>query len=192
MNKIILLASVLVFCISGCGSSNGGGTTYYKTVNATASADSAKNPLFSDLATWADKNTICDGVQVPTITSDLVTFTIRTTKSISSGTASNLMLQGASIVFTAADTLSPVLPALFATSYIDLHGLSIPADGSVAVPVEVVTHNLKSYFYPTAVCKNVPVYSYYVQVNFDAVEAGTGKSGTIPAGMTVRIADFAD
>ncbi|MFA7402918.1 MAG: hypothetical protein WC007_02905 [Pelobacteraceae bacterium] len=192
MKKFLLLATVLVFCISGCGSSNGGGTTFYKTVNATVSVDSEKNPLFSDLAKWADINTSCNGVQVPTNTSDLVNFTITTVKSISSGTASNLMLQKATIVFTPADTLSPALPAQYATSYIDLFGLSVPADGSVAVPVEVVTHNLKSYFYPTAVCRNVPVYSYNVQVSFDAIEAGTGKSGTITAGMTVRIADFAD
>jgi hypothetical protein len=193
MNIILLFITLLVFCISGCGSTNGGGTVFFKTVNASAQVDSSStNPLFADLAKWTDKAAICDGVQVPTISPDLVKFTITSTKSISSGVASNLLLQKATIIITPADTISPVLPAIYATSYIDIGSVSVPADGSVTVSLEVVTHNLKAYFLPIAVCKDVPVYSYDVKVLFDAVEANTGKSGTIPAGMTVRVADFTD
>jgi hypothetical protein len=192
MNKNLLLATVMAFCISGCGSSNGGGTAFFNTVNVTANVDSTKTTLFSDLAKWADKNAICDGVQSPTNISDQVNFTIKSTVSISSGQASNIMLQKATVVFTPADTQSPALPALYATSYLPLVGQSVPAGGTLTVPVEVVSHNLKSYFYPTAVCRNVPVYMYNVQVVFDAIEANTGKSGTVSAAMVVKIADFAD
>lgn len=192
MVRNLLLGAVMLFFVSGCGSSDGGGTIMFNTVNVTASVDSAKNPLLSDLATWTDQNAICDGVQVPTIQNDLVNFNVTSKKSIANGTASNIMLQKATIVFTPADALSPALPAQFATTYLNLVGQTVTPDGTLSVPIEVVTHNLKSYFYPTAVCRNVPVYTYNAQVLFEAVEAGTGKTGTIPAGMTVRIADFAD
>lgn len=192
MNKILLLGAVMLVFVSGCGSSDGGGTVMFNTVNVTASADSAKNPLLSDLATWTDEATKCDGVQVPTIKNDLVNITVSSKKSISNGTASNIMLQKATIIFTPGDASTPVLPPQFATTYLNLVGQTVTPDSTLSVPVEVVTHNLKEYFYPTSVCKLVPVYTYNVQVLFDVVEAGTGKSGTIPAGMTVRIADFAD
>lgn len=192
MNKILLLGIFMSVLVSGCGSSNGGGTIMFNTVNVTASVDSAKNPLLSDLATWKDEATKCDGVQTPTIKNDLVNFTVSSKKSISNGTASNIMLQKATIIFTPADSTSPSLPPQYATTYINLVGQTVTPDGSLSVPIEVVTHNLKELFYATAVCSNVPVYSYNVQVLFDVVEAGTGKSGMIPAGMTVRIADFTD
>jgi hypothetical protein len=187
---VVLMVLGYSVILAGCGSSNGGGTIDFNTVRASASVDAAKNPLLSDLATWT--GTPCDPTATATIKNDQVNFTITSTSSISSGTISPLVLQKATITFTPADSLSPVLPAQFATTFQNLVGTIVPAGGSLSVPVEIVTHNLKEFFFPTAVCTGVPVYTYNVQVIFDAVESGTGKSGSIPAGMTVRIADFSD
>jgi len=188
MTKILLLGVVLIVFVTGCGSSDGGGTVMFNTVNVTASADSAKNPLLSDLATWSDEANRCN-TATATITNDLVNFTIVSTKSIATGTASDIMIQKATIVFSPADTQTPVLPNLLATSIINYVGLRVTAGSSLSVPIEVVPHNLKLNFDPCAIPYT---YNYNVQVLFDVVEAATGKSGTIPAGMTVRIADFAD
>lgn len=89
--------------------------------------------------------------------------------------------------------MTPALPPLYAVQYQNLLGQTIPAGGSLSVPIEIATHNLKEFLFPTLVCvASAPIYNYNVQVNFNAVESATGKSGSIPAGMTVRFADFAD
>jgi len=188
MTRILLLGAFLTALLTGCGSSDGGGTVMFNTVNATANVDSAKNPLVSDLAKWSDEPNRCN-TATATIVNDIVNFNVVSTRSISSGTASNLMLQKATIIFTPGDSMTPVLPAQLATSYQSLVGQTVLPGSNLSVPIEVVTHNLKLNFNP---CTVAPVYTYNVQVLFDAVEAGTGKSGTIQAGMTVRIADFAD
>ncbi|OGU24848.1 MAG: hypothetical protein A2X85_04180 [Geobacteraceae bacterium GWF2_54_21] len=188
MSKKLLLGIFMSALLSGCGSSDGGGTVMFNTVNITASAESAKNPLLADLATWSDETNRCTSATA-TISNEIVNFNVVSTKSISTGTASNLMLQKATIIFTPGDTLTPALPAQLATTYQDLVGQTVLPGSTLSVPVEVVTHNLKLNFNP---CSVVPVYTYNVKVLFDAIEAGTGKSGTIQAGMTVRIADFAD
>jgi len=189
MTKILLLGVVLIVFVTGCGSSDGGGTVMFNTVNVTASADSAKNPLLSDIATWSDVANKCTTATY-TVTNDLVNFTIVSTKSIATGTASDIMIQKATIIFSPADTQTPVLPSLLASSTIPYVGLKVTAGSSLSVPIEVASHNLKAHFDP---CAAIPfTYNYNVQVLFDVVESATGKTGTIPAGMIVRIADFAD
>jgi len=189
-----LLLVSLQLTLTSCGSSNMGGGASFNTVNASVSVDSAKNPLLSDLATWPDQTAICtsDPTKAPTIVNDLVNFTITSKTSISNGTPSALSVQKITLTFTPADTLTPALPSLFATQYINLSGSTVPAGGSVSIPVEVATHNFKIYFWNTVLCQVVPVYSYNVTAAFDLVEVATGKSGMVTAGMIVRVADFAD
>jgi len=59
MSKKLLLGIFMSALLSGCGSSDGGGTVMFNTVNITASAESAKNPLLADLATWSDETNRC-------------------------------------------------------------------------------------------------------------------------------------
>lgn len=191
--RMACLSFFAVVCLglSSCGNSTGGGVAAFNTVNATASVDSAKNPLLSDLATWT--GTPCATGSTITIKNDVINFSVTTTVSISNGTPSTLQLQKATITFTPADTVTPVLPALYAVQYQNLLGQSVPAGGTLSVPIEIATHSLKEYLLPKAdVCVTNSIYNYNVQVNFDAVESGTGKSGSIPAGLTVRFSDFAD
>lgn len=187
---VILTSLILAVCLSGCGSTNGGGTIDFITVSAKASADSAKNPLLSDLATWT--GTPCALGATSTIKNDMINFTVTSQASITNGTSSPLQLQKATITFTPADTATPALPPLFAVQFQNLLGQTVPAGGSLQVPVEIATHSLKEFLFPTLVCTVSPIYNYNVQVTFDAIEAATGKSGSIPAGMTVRFTDFAD
>ncbi|MSN26366.1 MAG: hypothetical protein GJV46_10935 [Geobacter sp.] len=190
---LFLLVS-LQLTLTSCGSSNMGGGAAFNTVNASVSVDSAKNPLLSDLAAWPDQTAICtsDPTKAPTIVNDLVNFTITSKTSITNGTPSALSVQKVTLTFTPADTLTPALPSSFAVQYTNLSGSTVPAGGSVSIPVEVATHNFKNYFWNTVLCQLVPVYSYNVTVAFDLIEVATGKAGTIAAGMVVRVADFAD
>lgn len=190
--KSLLFSSLLI--LVSCGSSNMGGGAAFNTVNASVSVDSAKNPLLSDLAKWPDQANICstDPTKAPTIVNDLVNFNITSTTSITNGTASALAVQKVTLTFTPADTLTPALPALYAVQYSNVAGTQVPAGGSVTVPVEVATHNFKAYFWNTVLCQSAPVYSYNVLASFELIEVSTGKTGSITAGMVVRVADFTD
>ncbi len=189
----LLLVSALC-TISSCGSSNMGGGAAFNTVNAAVSVDSTKNPLMADIAKWPSTAaaSACDTTTSPTIVNDVVNFTITSTSSITNGTPSDLSVQKVTLTFTPADSLTPTLPSLYAIQYSNVSGYTIPAGGTLSVPVEVATHNFKAYFWDSVLCQSVPVYSYNVTAYFDLVEVSTGKTGTITAGMIVRVADFAD
>ncbi len=180
--------------IQSCGSEDTGGVSVFKTVTAIATVDSTSNPLLADIATWT--GTPCATGSTYAVTDKVVNFTIVSTKGSSGGTASPLMLQRATIAFSPADTLTQTfapLPPLYSPAYQSLLGYTVPAGGSLVVPVEVVTHALKEFFGPTLVCTgNTSIYNYNVVITFDATEVTTGKNGQISAGMTVRFADFAD
>lgn len=188
---VMLSASLL---LQSCGSDNTGGTVVFETVNATASVSAANNPFLSDLATWT--GVPCAVGSTYTIDNDLVNFTVATTVNIRNGTASPLVLQRATVTFTPADTVSPALPALYSPTFQALGGTTVPAGGSLSVPVEIANHLLKDYLGSAQgrglVCSGNLVHSYNTTIAFDAVETNTGKSGTITAGMLVRFADFAD
>lgn len=181
------------FLLQSCGSSNTGGTSVFETVNATVSVDPAQNPLLSDLATWT--GTPCTPGSTFSIDNDLVNFETRTTINIKNGTPSPLILQKATITFTPADTVSPTLPALYSPAFQPLTGYTVPAGGSLSVPIEIANHSLKNYMGSSQglglVC-SVGIYSYNATIIFDAVESNTGKSGSLTASMLVRFADFAD
>jgi hypothetical protein len=193
ISTIILVALTMALFISGCGSSNTGGVEQFTTVEAFATVDSTKNPLLSDLAKWSAQTGICtDVTNTSTIQNDIINFTVKSNITIKNGTASPLMLQKATIVFSPADTLTPQLPLLYSTQYFDLQGYSVPAGGSLPVPVEIAKHTFKEYLYPSIVCNTNSIYSYNVKVIFSAIETNTGKQGEITAGMTVRFSDFTD
>lgn len=184
-----ITALLLISVLTSCGDQSTNGVTEFNTVNVTAAAEASQNPLLSDLAKWS--GTPCGAASAYSIENDVVNFTITSTQNISQGTAAPLLLQSASIRFSPADTLSPSLPPLFSPIYQNLNGYIVPAGGTLSVPIEIATHQLKDYFGPTLICTNL-VYSYNATITFDAVEQGTGKFGKITAGMTVRFTDFAD
>ena len=184
----VLITAMLLTVLLSCGSNDPGEFEY---VTATATVDAAKNPMFADLATWT--GTPCAAGSTFSVANSAVNFTLTSTAKLKLGNSYPLILQKATISFSQADSQSPSLPALYSPIYQGLTGYIIPAGGSLSVPVEVVTHSLKNYFTPTLVCTgNKSVYSYNVSIVFDAVEQTTGRSGSIPASMTVRFADFAD
>lgn len=186
---VCLAALAAMVIIQSCGSSNTGGTVLFNTVNASVSVDPAKNPLLSDLATWT--GTPCDPASTPTIKNDVINFNVVSTVNISNGTSSRLILQRATITFTPADTLTPVLPALYSPTYISFN-YPVPAGGSFSVPIELASHLIKDFLFVPLVCTTGSIYTYNTTVSFEAVEENTGKTGVITAHMTVRFADFAD
>lgn len=193
----VLLLVCVQLSLTSCGSSNMGGGAAFNTVNASVSVNATDNPLLADIATWADQDTICSSGVTPTIENNMVNFVITSKTTISNGTASSLAVQKVTLTFTPNDSITPILPELYAIQSTNISGTVI-AGGTLSVPVEVATHNFKRYFWNTAdsadtvLCKDVPVYSYDVKVIFDLVEVSTGKTGTVTAGMIVRVADFID
>ncbi|MDD5284340.1 MAG: hypothetical protein PHD54_00650 [Desulfuromonadaceae bacterium] len=185
---LVMIAAMLLTVILSCGKSNTGEFDY---VTATATVDAAKNPLLADLATWT--GTPCAAGSTYNVLNNVVNFTLTSTANLAIGSSSPLILQKATISLSPADTQSPSLPALYSPIYQGLTGYIIPAGGTLSVPVEIATHSLKDYFTQTLVCTaNKSIYSYNVSIVFDAVEQTTGRSGSIPASMTVRFADFGD
>lgn len=197
MKSLHLCGLFTLFCaaflLQSCGSSNTGGASVFETVNATVSVDPAQNPLLSDLATWT--GTPCATGSTYSIDNDLVNFSTTTTINIKNGTASPLILQKATIAFSPADTVSPALPALYSPAFQPLTGYTVPAGGSLSIPVEIANHSLKNYMGSSQglglVCA-ASIYSYNTTISFDAVETNTGKSGVLTASMLVRFADFTD
>ena len=188
---LVAISVMLISILTSCGSTNTGGGAVFTTVNASASADSAKNPLLSDLAKWS--GTACASGSTYTISNDLVSFAVVSTVNISSGTGSPLMLQKATITLSPADTLTPALPPLYSTYYQYLTGATVPAGSTLSVPIEIGTHNIKSYLGNILVCNGSnTIYSYNATIVIDAVESAIGTSKPITAGMTVRFADFSD
>jgi len=184
----MLLSALLLAVLLSCGTSSNGEFDYG---SATATVDSAKNPLLADLAKWAGAP--CNAALTPTISNEIVNFTLATTANNQNGSTHPVVLKKATITFSPADTQSPALPALYSPIYQNLNGYTIPVGGTLTVPLEIVTHNLKQYLTPTLVCQgNSSTYSYNVTIAFDAVEQVSEKSGSIPASMTVRLADFVD
>ncbi len=184
---IAALSAMLI--IQSCGSSNTGSTVLFNTVNVTANADSANNPLLSDLATWTGDP--CGLTSTFSITNDLVNFNVVSTVNISNGTSSPLSLQRATIIFTPADSVTPVLPALYSPTFQTFTNI-VPAGGTLSVPIEVANHSIKQFLVDPLVCTDGSIYTYNTTVAFDAVEVNTGKSGVVTASLTVRFADFAD
>jgi hypothetical protein len=192
LKKMIAAITALmsVATLVSCGGSTSG-VAEYKTVNATASVDAASNPLLADLAIWSGDP--CAEGSSYSIENNLVNITVTSTANITTGTSLPLMLQSATITFTPADSISPFLPSLFTPIYQNLNGTTLSPGGFVSIPIEVVTHRLKEYFGTTLICSPAaPIYSYNATISINAVEQGTGVSGSFSAGMTVRFADFAD
>jgi len=186
-NMVILSALVI---LQSCGSSNTGGTVLFETVNATASVDPENNPLLSDLATWTGSP--CGPTSTATLDNDIINFSVVSTVNISNGTSSPLNLLRATITFSPADTLTPVLPIQFSPTFQSFN-YTVPANGTFSVPIEVANHLVKQHLGSSLVCTNsADIYTYNTTVSFDAVEVNTGKSGVITARLTVRFADFAD
>lgn len=184
-------ALLLIVLLMSCGE-NASGVAEFKTVNATASIDAEQNPLLADLATWTGEP--CAEGSSYSIENDLVNVTVTSTANIATGTSLPLMLQKATIIFEPADDYkSPLLASRYSQTFQNLNGTFLPVGGSVSIPVEVVTHELKEYLGTVMVCQAYsPVYSYNVTISIDAEEQGTGKTGSMSAGMTVRFYDFAD
>jgi len=174
--------------VMSCGSTTNGDYDY---VTATASVDSTKNPLLADLATWT--GTPCTTGSTYTITNDVVNVTVASTVKQTNVGTSPLVLQKATISYSPADTMSPALSPPYSPISQSLNGYTVPAGGTLSVPIEVAPHSLKDYFGSALVCTaNSPVYSYNVTIIFDAVEQLSGTSGSFSSGMIVRFADFAD
>jgi hypothetical protein len=188
VTSALMLLGILVSC-----GENANGVAGFKTVNATATVDSSKNPLLADLATWSGDPCKFDAGSTFSILDDNVIVTVKSTPNITSGTSLPLILESVSISFSPADSISPPLPPILSPIFQNLNGTILEAGTSLPIPVEVITHRMKEYFGTTLVCQEFsPIYSYNATITFNAVEQGTGVTGSMSAGLTVRFADFAD
>jgi len=191
----VLAALVLILTVGGCGSDDtGGGVGEFRTVVVGKPQVTSANPLLSDVAKWTtdtDGNTIIEKcVDTPTVVNDSATVTITSTSYGNSPTASDVSVMAGTLVFTAADTISPALPTLFSVQPFTVNQ-TIGAGGSKTISVELVNHAMKSYLQGLIACSGNS-YKYFATISFDIVEVNTNVKKTVSTQMDVRFADFVD
>lgn len=173
----------------GCGGDAGGGGAVYDTVIVTASSGTAL--LDSDVAKHSDvTNCGVSGTDTITISPDDVDVTINSSTIPNLPefvTASRVRLDKVTIIFSPADTSSPLLPTQYQTL-----GQYVEPGGSATVPVRVASQELKSGATLSGlVCTNT-TYSYYVTLRFEGVEINTDQRETFETTLNVKFSDFVD
>lgn len=200
-------AACTVVVLSSCGDKPAG-TGEFATVVATANPPSST--FESDVATWVDATTgaavpVSCGASVATTVSDSVDFTVTSTAyatpntgSTSTITPSRLRIARITVTLTPANSSTPALPAQFQTSYSSA-GQIVAPNTAQSVPVTLATKDLKRFFRNTSAlgaqaisCTSNPIYTYWADVSFEALEETTNRGATIsPPTRTFKV-EFTD
>lgn len=190
MNKrnylLILVVGLLFFALSaaGCGDSSGGGE-YFDTVRVTV--DSGAPSLDSDVATWmdADGDGLCDSYAV---SPDDVDFTVASEVHPDTPgyvNPSKVRVENVNIRYTPANIGTPELSD---QNY--ALGQFVDPDGSVTIPVTVVSQSQKGSSPLDQIVVFGGTYTYHVRVSFSCVEVDTGTRQSPYTDLTIDVADF--
>jgi hypothetical protein len=202
--------------LTSCGSKSAG-TGEFATVFATVSPPATN--FSSDVVNWVDattgnKATVgCAANSVANTVEDQAAFNLTSTQYAVPNTGSTSSIAGSPLVITRitvnltpANSSSPVLPAQFRTTF-STAGQTILATGTpVAINVALASNQLKRFFRNTSAapaglgalaitCSFNPVYVYFADVTFEALEVNTNRVATIspPSGsFIVEFSDFVD
>ena len=179
--------------LTGCGSDVGGGAALLATSYITATPSSGI--INSDVATWINYSSGAKSTQwtgwTTTPAADVVNLTVQSSAyTASSGSNSTaplpVRIASATVTFSTADSASRAIP----TQYQSI-GTNIPSAGSVVVPIEMVSQNLKQWL-GTYLDNTSTYYRYNATITLNLIEIGTGKTGAVSTALRVNIADYID
>lgn len=156
-NIMSVLTVVLLFAISGCGSTGGGSTSYFEDGTVTYSVTPINSVLSSTV-----------GTSPTSADSNIVTLTASNTPYLNASRKSPYTVTNITIIYTKIDDASFVLKEFATTT-------PMPSGGTVSIPVTIATSTIKDALLARGFSSGIS-WNFYVTASFTVVEDFSNKS----------------